>query len=149
MQTRQSVSGYVVYLEEASVLHRSATQKTVALSLCEVELNAAVLCVQDMLYANNLLKSIGLKVKLPMVLELDNKRAVDLINSFTVGGCTHHIDVKQCFLQEVKKSKQLIVNWISGSENNADMFTKNLDGLLFKKYAEQLLGGGALDKHSK
>ena len=29
MQTRQSVSGYVVYLEEAPVMHRSATQKTV------------------------------------------------------------------------------------------------------------------------
>ncbi len=28
-QTRQSVSGYVVYLEEAPVMHRSATQKTV------------------------------------------------------------------------------------------------------------------------
>jgi hypothetical protein len=102
-----------------------------------------------MLYAKNLLESMRLKVELPMVLEIDNKGAVDLINSFTVGGCTHHIDVKQCFLQELKESKQLIVNWISGSENNADMFTKNLDGLLFKKYAEQLLGKGVLDKHSK
>jgi hypothetical protein len=29
--------------------------------------------------------------------------------SFSVGGHTHHIDVKQCFLQELKESKQLIV----------------------------------------
>jgi hypothetical protein len=125
-------------------MHRSATQKTVALSLCEAELNAAFLCVQDMLYAKNLFESIGLKVELPMVLEIDNKGAVDLINSFTVGGRTHHINIKQCFPQELKESKQLIVNWISGSENNADMFTKNLDGPLFKKYAEQLLGKGRL-----
>jgi hypothetical protein len=40
-QTRQSVSGYVVYLEEAPVMHRSAMQKTVTLSICEVELNTA------------------------------------------------------------------------------------------------------------
>ncbi len=79
-------------------MHRSATQKTVALSSREAELNTAVLCVQDMLYAKNLLKSIGLKVKLPMVLDINNKRAVDLINSFTAGGCTHHIDIKQYFL---------------------------------------------------
>ncbi len=84
-----------------------------------------------------------------MMLEIDNKGAVDLINSFTVGGCTRYIGIKQCFLRELKEAKQLIVNWISGSENNADMFTKNLDGPLFKKYAEQLLGEGALDKHSK
>jgi hypothetical protein len=90
-------------------MHRSATQKTVALSSCEVELNAAVVCVQDMLYAKNLLELIGLKVQLPMVLEIDNRGAVDLVNSFSVEGRTHHIDVKQCFLQELKESKQLIV----------------------------------------
>jgi len=143
-QTRRSISGYVVYLEEAPVMHRSATQKTVALSLCEAELNAAVLCAQDMIYGKNLLELVGLKVQLPMVLQMDNKGAVDLINSFSVGGRTRHIDVKQCFLRELKESKQLIVNWIPGSENNADMFTKNLDGPLFKKYAELLLGENAL-----
>ncbi len=80
-----------------------------------------------------------------MILEMDNKRAVDLINSFSIGGRTRHIDIKQYFLRELKEAKQLIVNWIPGSENSADMFTKNLDGPLFKKYAEMLqrdaLGG--------
>ncbi len=69
-------------------MHRSATQKTVALSFCEAELNPAVLCVQDMMYQKNTLESIGLKVELPMILEMDNKGAVDLVNSFSVGGCT-------------------------------------------------------------
>jgi hypothetical protein len=66
--------------------------------LCEAELNAAALCAQDMLYAKNLLESMGLKVKLLIVLEIDNKGVVDLINSFTDGGCTSHIKVKQYFL---------------------------------------------------
>ncbi len=42
-------------------------QKTVALSLCEAELIADGVRVQDMLYAKNLLESIGLKVKLPII----------------------------------------------------------------------------------
>ena len=49
-QTRQSISGYVIYPEGAPLMHRSATQMTVALSSCEVELNAAVLCIQNMMY---------------------------------------------------------------------------------------------------
>ena len=97
-QTRRSVSGYVVYVEDAPTMHRSATQKTVALSSCKAELNAAVLCVQDMIYQKNTLELIGLKVEYPMVLEMDNRGAIDLINSFSVGGCTRHINVKQCFL---------------------------------------------------
>ncbi len=38
MQTRQRVSGYFVYLEEAPMMHRSAMQKTAALSSCETDL---------------------------------------------------------------------------------------------------------------
>ncbi len=59
--------------------------------MTEVEINVAVLCVQDMLYAKNLIESIGLKVKFPMNLEINNKGAVDIINSFSVGGRTRHI----------------------------------------------------------
>ncbi len=87
-QTQCSVSGYVVYVEDAPTMHKSATQKTVALSSCKTELNAAVLCVQDMLYQKNTLELIGLKVEYPMVLEMDNRGAIGLINSFSVGGCT-------------------------------------------------------------
>ena len=36
------------------------------------------------------------------------------------------------------------MKWIAGSENEADIFTKNLDGPLFKRHAELLLGEGAL-----
>jgi hypothetical protein len=66
-QTRWSIIGYVVYVKSASVMHQSATQKTVALSPCEAELNTAVLCIQGMIYGKNLMESIGLKVQLLMI----------------------------------------------------------------------------------
>ncbi len=49
-QTRHSISGYVVYLEDVPVMHQSATQKTVTLLVCKAEMNLAVLCAQDMIY---------------------------------------------------------------------------------------------------
>ncbi len=79
-----------------------------------------------------------------MILEMDNKGAVNLENSFSVGGHTRHINVKQCFLWELKETKVLVVKWIPGLENEADIFTKNLDGPLFKHYVELLLGKGAI-----
>ncbi len=84
-----------------------------------------------------------------MVLQMKNKGAVDLINSFSIGGRTCHIDVRQCFLRELKEAKIMVVTWIPGTENEADMFTKNLDGPAFKGYAELLLGKGALGKDSE
>jgi hypothetical protein len=86
-------------------MHQSVTQKTVALSVCEAEMNSAVLCAQDMIYLKHVFESLGLQVETPLVLLMDNKGAVDLINSFNIGGRTHHIDVQQCFLWELKEAK--------------------------------------------
>jgi hypothetical protein len=73
-----------------------------------------------------------------------DKGSVNLVNSFSVGVHTRHINVKQCFLQELKEAKVLVVNWMSGSDNETDIFMKNLDGPLFKCFAELLLGEGAI-----
>eukprot|EP00957_Ditylum_brightwellii_P042920 3249511-Ditylum_brightwellii.AAC.1 len=63
----------------------------VALSVTDAKLFAAVLCAQDMLMAMRVMNCMGLKVKLPIILYLDNKGAKDLINNWSVGGRTRHI----------------------------------------------------------
>jgi len=90
---RKSISGYRVLLEGAPVMFKSSTQKSVALSVCEAEQTAGVFCAQDMLYVCYILESMGFKVKLPMILEMDNMGAVDLANNWSVGGRTRHVDV--------------------------------------------------------
>jgi hypothetical protein len=73
-------------------------QEMTTLSVTESEMVAAVSAAQDMLYEMRVLQSIGLKVQLPMVLEVDNKGVMDLANNWSVGGCTHHISVLVNFL---------------------------------------------------
>jgi hypothetical protein len=121
-------------------MFKSSTQKSIALSVCEAKQTAGVLCAQDMLYVRNVLKSMGLKVKLSMTLEMDNKGAVDLVNNWSIGGCTRHVDVRQRFLRELKQSTVMGIRLIKGSENNADAFTKNLDGPAFESCIRALVG---------
>jgi len=59
-------------------------QNIVALSVTEAELIVATTTAQDMMYVKRLLESINLRVEMPMILEVDNKGAVDLINNFFV-----------------------------------------------------------------
>ncbi len=82
----------------------------------------------------------GLEVKLPMTPKMDNKGAVDFANNWSFGGRTRHVDVWQFFLRELKESKVVDIRWIKGLENNADVFTKNLDGPAFEKYIRTLVG---------
>ena len=68
------------------LLFRSDTQKYVHLSVTEAELSAGVTCVQGILYVMQVLQSMDLKVKLPVFLEMGNKKAVDLANNYNLGG---------------------------------------------------------------
>jgi hypothetical protein len=75
----------MVYLEGALAMFKSSTERTVSLSTTKAETYAGVICVQDMLYMENELESLGLRVKLPMVLEMDNQGAVYLTNKWSIG----------------------------------------------------------------
>ena len=51
-----------------------------------------------------------------------------------------HIGTKAALLRDLKESGQVLIKHIPGSENT-DLFTKNLDGQLFKKFCRVYNGG--------
>ena len=97
--------------------------------------------MQEMPYMKNVLESLGLQVKLSMVLEMDNQAGVYLASTWSVGGRTRHIDVQSMFLQELKEAGILVIMWIASTTNEADIFIKNLDGPTFQRYTNIFTGG--------
>ena len=71
----------------------------------------------------NILKSLGLKVKLPILASIDYGGAVDA-NNWSVGRRTHHVEVKQNFLWELKVAGVIEFQWVSTVNKEVDMFTK-------------------------
>ena len=138
--TRRSVTGCATYLEGAPITVRCVMQKVVALSVTEAETMSAVTCAQDMLYARKLLISLGLKVELPMVLDIDNSGAVDLSNNWSAGGRTRHMDVRMFFLRDLKEQGLVVTNWIDGENNPVDVFTKNLGRRPYEKCIKTFVG---------
>ena len=138
--TRRSVTGYAVYFEGVSIAEKSKMQGGVTLSVTEAEAASAVECAQDMLFAMRVVESIGLKVKKPMLLWVDNKGAVDLFNGWGVSGRTRHIGTKLNFLRELKEEGTLEVRWQSSELNSSDLFTKNLGGMLFERHTAKFVG---------
>ena len=135
IETRHSVSGSSTFLCGAPVSARSRMQGCVSLSVTESEFIAGTDCVQDMLFVVRLLESMGLKVQKPMVLEMDNKGAVDLANNWSCAGRTRHVASRICFLRELKEESTLIVKWRSNSNMHSDIFTKNVGGEDFNHHA--------------
>jgi hypothetical protein len=138
--TRKSVGGHIVFLNGTPVMETSKMQAIVALSVTESEYIQGSGCVQDMLNVKRTLESVGLKVKLPMILEMDNSGAIDLSNNMNTSGRTRHIDVRHYFLRDLKEAGILKVKWISSDDNTADLFTKNLMGPVFERHAVVFCG---------
>ena len=74
-----------------------------------------------------------------MLLEMDNKGAVDLFNGWSVSGNTRHISTRICFIRELKEAGTLEVKWCPGASNAADLFTKNLERETFEKHAREFI----------
>ena len=136
---KRSITGFIVFLEGTAILVKSLMQKIVALSVTEAETIAAVQCVQEMIMAYKIIKGMGLEVELPMILEVDNRGAVDLANNWSVGGRTKHMQVRHLWLRELKEKGMIKVVWVAGKDNVADMFTKNLPAADFKKHRESFV----------
>jgi len=139
-EKKRSVSGYSTFLNGAPVMMKSRMQGCVTLSVTEAEYVSRTQFAQDMLFNMQVLESMGLKVKKPMILRIDNKGAVDLANNWSVGGRTRHIDVRHHFLRELKEEGVIHVKWINTNDNCSDLFTKNLDGPKFAKHTQEFCG---------
>ena len=121
-------------------------RRRTTLSVTEAELIAAVQCAQEMLYAKQVLEGMELKVQQPMYLNCDNKAVVDIANGWSVGGRTRHVQCRQYFLRQLKENNVLKLKWIPGTENCADLFTKNLPGPLFNKHIKKFCGDDEYNK---
>jgi hypothetical protein len=130
--TALSVGGHAVFMNGASVVEKSKIQPSTTLSVTEAELGSGVDCVQDMLFAMRVIESIGLRVRKPMKLTIDNKGAVDYSNNWSSGGRMRHACIKLSFIRELKEKDVIEVNWCRSEEMAADLFTKNLSGPIFK-----------------
>ena len=119
------MSGVSTFLCGLVITARSKIMSIAALLVTEAKLYAATMCAQDILFIMCILEAIGLKVKKPMILEIDNKGAKDLIDNWSVDRRMQHVEVKQLLLRELKEAGLIVVKWIGTAENSADLFTKN------------------------
>jgi hypothetical protein len=98
--TRQSVSGYIIYLNGAAIAWRSKGQKSVSLSSTEAEYMAISEVAMVILYIVGILQFLDVKIKYPIEVNVDNIGAVYLSNNTTTRNRTKHIDTRYHFVRE-------------------------------------------------
>jgi len=126
--TRLSVTGYCILLQGVVISWKSKGQKSVALSSSEAELIALSEAVKEVKFIAQLLESMGMKVKLPIVCRVDNTGAIFIAENATTSSRTKHIDTRYHFVRELTEEGFIKILFVKTKENIADMFTKNVSG---------------------
>jgi hypothetical protein len=73
------------------------------LSVTEAKLDSTTSNVQDMLFVRQIIESMRLKVKLPMILSVDTQGVKELVNNWSADGRAWHVVTKATFLCELKE----------------------------------------------
>ena len=99
-ETRVSIAGFVIYLLGVPISWKSKGMKSVALSSSEAEYVALSEAAKEVKFIYQVLQSMGVKVKLPIVVRVDNIGAIFMAENVAVSQRTKHVDVRYRFVQE-------------------------------------------------
>jgi hypothetical protein len=137
--TRISVYGYVIYFCGAPIAWKSKSGRSVTLSSTEAEYFALSEVTKEIIFTKQLIESMGIELRLPIVVRVDNVRAIYIGNNYTTSQRTKHIDVRAHFVREFVQDGVVKIVFIKSEDNDADIFTKNAAEELFIKHSNKMV----------
>ena len=80
-----------------------------------------------------------IKVKLPIIVRVDNVGAIFMTKNITTTGCSKHVDIRYKFVTEYIEDGIIKVIFVKSADNDSDIMTKNLGSELHSKHAGKMI----------
>ena len=127
---RNSVYGFLIYLNDSLIYYRSRKLPMIVLSSTEAEYVGLCKCVQEILWIKNILKEMEITLKTTLIY-CDSQPAIKMVKSPMFNGRTKHIDLKLQFIREQYAKGEFLLEYIESKKNLADLLTKPIKGQQF------------------
>ena len=138
-EDRKSTTGYLVSVGNNLTSWKSQKQQTVAQSSAESEYIAVAECTKELLWTNSLLEELSLPQTSPSIIQCDNQAAISYTDTNAINNKLKHIQIKWHAIKDCVARKQIKVNWVSTTEQLADILTKPLGEQVFTPLRDQLV----------
>jgi hypothetical protein len=135
---RKSTSGYLFKFQGAPVSWCSKKQPVIALSSCEAEYVAGSLASCQANWLQSLLSEMGIIEDITVVLNLDNKSAINLAKNPISHGKSKHIETRFHFLRDQVSKGKLKLEFCSSEDQQADIMTKAVKRDQFLKLRREM-----------
>ena len=140
LNTRRSVTGYVIMFCGAAVAYKSRLQPIVATSSTEAEFYAAVTAAKILKFLRYVLIQLESMAPGASPMYIDNEAALAMINESRPTARARHIETQHFAIQEWCKAKDLYMRHIAGIINPSDDLTKPLGWVLHARHARRAMG---------
>jgi len=137
--TRKSVTGYCIFFQGCAVSWKSKGQSTISLSSSEAELMALSEATKEIRFVYELLVSMKVPVKTPIICNVDNVGAIFMAENATATPKSKHIDIKAKFVTQFVADKFIKVIFVKSEDNVADIFTKNVQFEVLGKHDKNFI----------
>jgi hypothetical protein len=137
---RISVTGFIVYLLGAPICWRSKGQKGATLSSSEAEYVALSEAAKEVKFIYYILRSLTIEVKMPIVVRVDNVGAIFMAENVSTSVRTRHVDTRYHFVREMIVDSFIQIVFVRTIENDADLFTKNVNRETYDRHVGKFLG---------
>ena len=136
----KSQTGVTITLGTGITYAKSTTQQLNAKSSTEAELIALTDASGHVIWVRDCLIGQGYNIG-PATIFQDNMSTMALIKKgYSTSNNTRHINIRYFFIKDRVDSQELIIEYLPTEEMIADFFTKPLQGEMFKKLRDKILG---------
>ncbi|KAM2142505.1 hypothetical protein ACFX1Q_008652 [Malus domestica] len=134
LNTRRSITGYVVYLGNNPISWQSKKQNSVSRSSTDAEYKALAHTAADIAWIQNILKDLDVLLDAPPTIHCDNMSVIALSANPVFHSRIKHLDTDYHFVRERVQQGDLEVLYIPTEEQTADVLTKGLHSPSFVKH---------------
>jgi hypothetical protein len=136
---RRSTTGQCTLMNGNLISWQTKKQTTVANSTAEAEYMAIADVARELMWMRQLLSELGISIVTPSIIYSDNQPAIRISENDSDHDRTKHIDIKHHFIRDLVKNKEIKLEWISTTDQLADIFTKALGINTFMSLRDRLM----------
>lgn len=138
LDSRRSISGYVLLLGKTPVSWKSKKQGTISKSSSEAEYRAMSSAASKVTWLVRLLEELGINNLNPITLHCDNQSAIHIAKNPVHQERTKHIEIDVHFTRDKVLEGLLQIFYLPTTSQIADKFTKILPSAQFNELLSKL-----------
>ena len=128
----------MIFLNGVLIAWRSKSQKVVSLSSAEAEFYACAEAVKEVPFIVQILKFLGIQVKTPVEVKVDNVGAIYMSQNQASSTRTRHMDTRWFYVNDLQDDGLIAVKFVRSEDNVSDVATKNVTADTMKKHINAL-----------